>query len=36
MKSEKIIPQCFGDQLEKLDLALRREPDVVFFDLLPR
>jgi hypothetical protein len=36
MKSEKIIPQCFGDQLEKFDLALCREPNVLFFDLPPR
>jgi hypothetical protein len=36
MKSEKVILQCICDQLDKLDLVLRREPDVFFFDLPPR
>jgi hypothetical protein len=35
MKSEEIILQLFGDELEKVDLALRCKPNVSFFDLLP-
>jgi hypothetical protein len=36
MKSEKIILQCVRDELDEFDLALRREPNVFFFNLLPR
>jgi hypothetical protein len=36
MKSEKVILQCIRDQLDKFDLALHSEPNVFFFDLLPR
>jgi hypothetical protein len=36
MKSEKIVMQCDRDQFDKFDLTLRREPNVLIFDLLAR
>ena len=36
MKSEEIILQCIRNQLDKFDLAFRREPNVFLFDLLRR
>src|SRR5262249_20351174 len=35
-KTEKIILQRVGDQLEKSDLTLHRKPNAIVFDLLTR